>query len=174
MRGLGLCALALGCAAGCTPEATPGDPRARTGSEGPATWRLVAEGAGRAAFLSRPGAAPDLVLWCRGDATLTARAHGPARPDAPADLALITAAGTVRFTNVRRQGGLNDPARALTEGMVRLDPGVIATLGGAQTGKLTIVREGNTSLYPDADPDQVLEGFLAACLAGPDTKKGGG
>jgi hypothetical protein len=167
--GLILCGIALTVA--CTPE-TPDDPRARTGLEGPTTWRLVAGGEGQAAFLSRPGAAPDIVLWCRGDNSLTVRAHVFKRAQAVRELTLLDKAGNpgMALGNARIQGAVRDDGAMLAETNLTID----ATKVSALVGYLSTVRlsGGKPDVMWQADktdPQTVLEPFLKSCLV-PTTK----
>jgi hypothetical protein len=149
----------------CTQAAAPGNPRDRVGADAPPTWRIVAEGGAQAAFLSRPGAAPDLVLWCRGDGRITLRAHVFERPEGAPTLIWDSPQGPVAFEAVRAQGGMREADRKLVEGSVAVTPGTLARLVAAKDSVL--VRSGADSWQAlQADPDQVMEGFTRACAAG--------
>lgn len=140
------------------------DPRDRVGQDGPLSWRLVEQKSGAAAFLSRPGAAPDLVLWCDDQKGLTLRAHVFKEPAAQPDLLLTTPGGQITFTNVRRQGGLRATDRKLVEGRVNLaDPRVTATLAAAQ--RLTLTSGGVDYQVEPQDRAGALRGFLTACAS---------
>jgi hypothetical protein len=154
--------LALAALSACTPAGSRDDPRDRTGAAGVLTWRLVAQDGGQAAFLSRPGAAPDLVLWCRDTGMLTLRAHIFEAPSAQPDLLMTTKGGSIAFTNVRRQGGVRAGDRKLVEGSVMLtDATLPAVLNGA--GNLTVTSGGMVYSAKQADPTGILPPFSAAC-----------
>lgn len=158
-----LCVAVLLAACGAGDD---GNPRDRTGSSGPPTWRIVADGAGSAAFLSRPGAAPDVVVWCRGDGRATVRAHVFERPADQPDLSLTTSGGIIVLEGVRRQGALRDGGRALVEGSVSMrDPKVQAVLAAASSTALT--SRGVEWSAGNADPEGVMAGFAARCSEAP-------
>jgi hypothetical protein len=153
--------LALGILIGCNPQS--GDnPRDRQGQPGATTWRIVADAQGQAAFLSKPGAAPDLVIWCRGDGLVTLRAHVFEAPANPPDLALKTDTGDILFQTVRNQGGMRATDRKLVEGQISAsEPRVIAGLAALDEVKL---RNGERVWSVSAaDPQNVLPAFAAAC-----------
>jgi hypothetical protein len=146
----------------CSPSGSRDDPRDRTGADGALTWRVVAQADGQAAFLSRPGAAPDLVLWCRNTGQMTLRAHVFENPVAQPDLIMKTQGGSIAFTNVRRQGGVRAGDRKLVEGSVMLtDANLPAVLNGA--GNLTVTSGGVVYSATQADPTGILPPFTAAC-----------
>jgi hypothetical protein len=146
----------------CDPADNDQNPRDRVGSGGPLSWRLVEQSKGAAAFLSRPGAAPDLVLWCDGKGQITLRAHVFADPKPKPDLVLTTSGGQIGFEHVRRQGGVRASDRKLVEGQISLDrAGVFATILGASD--LTLTSGGIDYKAVPADPDQVLPAFVTAC-----------
>lgn len=157
---LGLCALGA-----CLPQANKQNPRDRLGAaDGVVTWRAVAQADGHAAFLSRPGAAPDLVLWCRTRDEITLRAHVfiTSRPNP--DLKLDTKAGTMVFANVRRQGGVRVGDRILVEGTAPLnDPKAGPVLTAA--GQLALTSGTETYRAAAADPNAILSRFVASCAA---------
>lgn len=158
-------ALALALAAGCGNTAaggTPGNPRDRTGAQAPPTWRIVAEGSAQAAFLARPGAAPDLVLWCRGDGRITLRAHVFDSPGATPDLVWDSPAGPVTFEAVRAQGGMRADDRKLVEGSTAATADTAARLAAARDG--VAVRSGPVVWRAEgADPGAVMDGFTRRC-----------
>jgi hypothetical protein len=149
---------------GCGTAANDdGDPRNRTGGEGPATWRVVRETGRAAAFLARPGAAPDLVVWC-GQGALTLRAHVFKGEDLAADLSLTTPGGRIGFANVRRQGAVRDGRPGLVEGVGAIDPGT-ATLALAAAGDTRVAWGGEAYAVTGADPGGVMAGFASLCAA---------
>jgi hypothetical protein len=159
-RLLGLLVL-LGLSA-CDPADTDKNPRDRVGSGGPLSWRLVEQNKGAAAFLSRPGAAPDLVLWCDGKGQVTLRAHVFANPSPNPDLVLKTSGGQIGFEQVRRQGGVRASDRKLVEGQIGLDrAGVAETILAAND--LTLTSGGVDYKGVPGDPDNVLPAFVTAC-----------
>jgi hypothetical protein len=160
-----LLATALTAGACGNPAGAPDNPRDREGAAAPPTWRIVAEGGAQAAFLSRPGAAPDLVLWCRGDGRITLRAHVFERPDAAPTLIWDSPQGAVAFEAVRAQGGMRADDRKLVEGSVAASADTLARL---MAGKDTVlVRSGADSWQAlQADPQGVMPGFTRACAAG--------
>lgn len=161
--------LATWAVAGCQPGGTGAagdgsDPRNRTGSEGPSRWGVIARPDGTAAaFLARPGAAPDLVLWCRGDGTATLRAHVFTDPAPAPDLVLDSPSGPVTFTGVRAQGGLRAGSSTLVEGAVDLKAGDARARLAAATGDVTVRSGGVVWQAPAADPAAVMEAFVAGC-----------
>jgi hypothetical protein len=161
----GLSILALGLITACSPQGNQQDPRdANSASQGAVMWRVVAQNGGHAAFLSRPGSAPDLVIWCRNKDEITLRAHVFKAPDADPDLRLDTAGGSMVFTNVRRQGGVRAGDRMLVEGTGALhDPKIAPVLEAADQLALKSGRE--TYHAQNADPNKVMAGFVAACKA---------
>ncbi|WP_085340155.1 hypothetical protein [Aquidulcibacter paucihalophilus] len=161
MKRFALCFLA--CALGaCDPGDRDQNPRDRVGTEGPLSWRLVAQPSGAAAFLSRPGAAPDLVLWCDDRQRITLRAHVFKAPSAQPDLVLTTKAGRIVFQEVRRQGGVREADRKLVEGKIALaDTGVADAILAASDFTLT---SGDVDYRAQpVDRDQVLPAFVTAC-----------
>jgi hypothetical protein len=155
---LGLSALL----AACSPASNGQNPRDRQGAEGALTWRLVTQTDGQAAFLSRPGAAPDLVLWCNNSGLMTLRAHVFKDPKPQPDLFLSTAGGAATFQNVRRQGGVRAGDRKLVEGTVPSGDGKLALLLlGADS--LTVTSGGVEFRARNADPNSVLPIFTQAC-----------
>jgi hypothetical protein len=154
--------LALATLSACTPAGSRDNPRDRTGADGALTWRVVAQADGQAAFLSRPGAAPDLVLWCRDTGQMTLRAHVFEDPAAQPDLIMKTDGGMIAFTNVRRQGGVRAGDRKLVEGSVIATDGKLpAVLNGATT--LTVTSGGVDYSAKQTDPTGILPAFTAAC-----------
>lgn len=161
MKRLLLCFL-VGALAACDPADRDQNPRDRIGSDGPLAWRLVQQKAGAAAFLSRPGAAPDLVLWCDDQRRLTLRAHIFKTPADRPDLVLTTKAGRIAFQEVRRQGGVREGDRKLVEGKIQLaEPGVAETILAASDFTLTS-GDVDYRAQPE-DRDQILPAFVAAC-----------
>ncbi len=146
----------------CDPGDTDQNPRDRIGSEGPLSWRLVEQKAGAAAFLSRPGAAPDLVLWCDDQQLVTLRAHVFPAPEARPTLVLTTKAGRIAFREVRRQGGVRAGDRKLVEGKIGLaDIGVAEAILAASDFTLT---SGDVDYRAQpVDRDQILPAFVTAC-----------
>jgi hypothetical protein len=154
---------ALGLLVGCSPQSTQQNPRDAKGSLGDAvTWRVVAQGDGHAAFLSRPGAAPDLVFWCRDSREITLRAHVFQVPSSTPNLQLQTEGGTMVFTNVRRQGGVRKGDRILVEGAADTQEVKITPLLEA-AGQLTLTSGAETYRADGADPNGVMSTFVAAC-----------
>lgn len=169
VAGSALLALASG---GCQPGGAgaggaggeTGDPRDRTGAAGPSRWGVIARPDGTAAaFLARPGAAPDLVLWCRGDGTATLRAHVFKDPAASPDLVLDSPQGAVTFTAVRAQGGLRAGSSTLVEGAVDLTVADTRARLAAATPEVTVRSSGTVWQAPAADPDGVMQAFVAGC-----------
>jgi hypothetical protein len=151
----------------CSPASDPANPRDRAGGDGPTTWRLVAGGEGQAAFLSRPGAAPDIVLWCRGDGRLTVRAHVFKRDQPVTRLALLDKTGAVGadLGPARIQGAVRDDGAMLAEASTLLSADRITAL----TAFLATVRlsGGAADLVwraDKADPQVIIEPFLQTCL----------
>jgi hypothetical protein len=153
--------------AACSPSAQDGNPRDRVGDvAGKATWGVVRQGDGLAAFLARPGTAPDLVVWCRSNQEISLRAHVFQAPSANPDLSLTTSSGSLTFDNVRRQGGVRKGDRILVEGFATLtDPKVGQTLKLLNSFRLTSGSE--TYQAENADPNAVVGTFVAACQALP-------
>jgi hypothetical protein len=146
----------------CSPAGSGGNPRDRTGEVGALTWRVVVQPEGQAAFLSRPGAAPDLVLWCKDNGMMTLRAHVFDNPAAQPDLVMTTDGGSITFQNVRRQGGVRAGDRKLVEGSVITADGKLPeALRGAVN--LQVSSGGVTYNAKEADPTGVLPAFAAAC-----------
>ena len=161
MKYLAFCLLA--CALGaCDPGDKDQNPRDRVGTDGPLSWRLVQQKSGAAAFLSRPGAAPDLVLWCDDQQRITLRAHVFPAPSAQPTLVLTTKAGRVVFQEVRRQGGVRAGDRKLVEGKIGLaEIGVAETILVASDFTLT---SGDVDYRAQpVDRGQILPAFVAAC-----------
>ncbi|MCE2891875.1 MAG: hypothetical protein ACK5XZ_02440 [Hyphomonadaceae bacterium] len=161
MKRLALCLLA--CAVGaCDPGDQDQNPRDRVGSDGPLSWRLVEQKSGAAAFLSRPGAAPDLVLWCDDQQRITLRAHVFPAPSAQPNLVLTTKVGRIAFQEVRRQGGVREGDRKLVEGKIGLaETGVAETILAASDFTLT---SGDVDYRAQpVDRDQILPAFVTAC-----------
>ena len=157
-----VCLLALAVLGACDPGDTDQNPRDRVGSGGPLSWRLVEQNKGAAAFLSRPGGAPDLVLWCDGKGQVTLRAHVFANPNPNPDLMLKTSGGQIGFEQVRRQGGVRASDRKLVEGQISLDrTGVTATILAASD--LTLTSGGVDYKGVPGDRDGVLPAFVTAC-----------
>jgi hypothetical protein len=153
-------------ATACSPAETGDNPRDRKGGGGQAAWYVVAQDEGHAAFLAKPGTAPDLVLWCRNDGFMTLRAHVFDAPSANPNLTMTTSGGTLAFTQVRRQGGVRAGDRKLVEGRVALtDPSVAAIVQGA--AKVTVTSGSETFAVQDADPNTQLPPFAQACASGP-------
>jgi hypothetical protein len=165
-----LAAIALATLCACSPAGSGDNPRDRKGAEGKLTWRIVAEGGGHAAFLSRPGAAPDLVLWCRDNGLLTLRAHIFEDPKAQPDLRFFTLGGAIAFDKVRRQGGVRAGDRKLVEGSVpSSDPKLVPVLLAAANFKVT--SSGVDYDVTDSDPTNILPQFATACAAQPISSK---
>jgi len=161
MKRLALCLLA--CAVGaCDPGDQDQNPRDRVGSDGPLSWRLVEQKSEAAAFLSRPGAAPDLVLWCDDQQRITLRAHVFPAPSAQPNLVLTTKVGRIAFQEVRRQGGVREGDRKLVEGKIGLaETGVAETILAASDFTLT---SGDVDYRAQpVDRDQILPAFVTAC-----------
>lgn len=155
-------------AAGCQPAGSAagetGDPRDRAGGEGPSRWGVIARPDGTAAaFLARPGAAPDLVLWCRGDGSATLRAHVFEDPAARPDLVLDSPRGAITFAGVRAQGGLRAGSSTLVEGAVDLTQADARARLAAATPNVTVRSGGTVWRAPDADPEAVMQAFVAGC-----------
>jgi hypothetical protein len=149
-------------AAACSPSDRDQNPRDRKGVEGALTWRAVTQADGDAAFLSRPSAAPDVVLWCRDGSKIVLRAHVFENPALTPDLRMTTAGGVIVFENVRRQGGVRAGDRTLVEGAAPLaDPKVRAILAGAAQFDLQTGDDKYT--VQDADPNSILPSFIASC-----------
>lgn len=149
--------------AACSPQGSKQDPRDRKSEiVGEVTWRVVKQSDGLAAFLARPGNAPDLVFWCRNKDEATLRAHVFEAPIANPDLQLETRGGRLVFTKVRRQGGVRAGDRILVEGTAALhDPKIAPLLQAAD--QLTLKSGQEIYRAENADPNQVMAGFLAAC-----------
>lgn len=156
----------------CSPAGDPANPRDRAGSEGPSTWRLVAGGEGQAAFLSKPGAAPDIVLWCRGDGAMTVRVHVFKRDRAVTTLALSGKDGekSLELGEARIQGAVRDDGAMLAEVSVSLDQPKADRIGQLLANVRLSPGDGEAWEAPKADPDRVLAGFLKACV-GDDSQK---
>jgi len=161
MKRLALCLLVFALGA-CDPGDQDQNPRDRVGSDGPLSWRLVEQKSGAAAFLSRPGAAPDLVLWCDDQQRITLRAHVFPAPSAQPNLVLTTKAGRIAFQEVRRQGGVRAGDRKLVEGKIGLvEKGVVETILAASDFTLT---SGDVDYRAQpVDRDQTLPAFVTAC-----------
>lgn len=158
----GSCGPGAGGGAGDSRDA--GDPRDRAGREGPSRWGVIARPDGTAAaFLARPGAAPDLVLWCRGDGSATLRAHVFEEPAASPDLILDSPQGPVTFSAVRAQGGLRTGSSTLVEGAVDLTVADTRARLAAATAAVTVRSGGTVWQAPAADPDAVMQAFVAGC-----------
>jgi hypothetical protein len=148
----------------CSPAANDQNPRDRKGADGAMTWRIVAQADGQAAFLSRPGAAPDLVLWCNDGGLLTLRAHVFDDPKPQPDLILTTDGATAAFQNVRRQGGVRAGDRKLVEGTLPThDSKLPLLLQGA--GNVSVTSGGVEFSARNTDPKGVLPAFTQACAA---------
>jgi hypothetical protein len=146
----------------CSPAGSGDNPRDRKGEDGKLTWRVVAQTDGQAAFLARPGAAPDLVLWCRDTGQMTLRAHVFENPAAQPNLIMKTAGATIVFQNVRRQGGVRAGDRKLVEGnVITADGKLSAALLSAATLQVSSGSEEFSA--KDTDPSGVLPAFTAAC-----------
>jgi hypothetical protein len=157
-----VCLFVLVALGACDPADPDQNPRDRVGTGGPLSWRLVLQKEGAAAFLSRPGAAPDLVLWCDDNGQVTLRAHVFANPSPKPDLVLKTSGGQIGFEQVRRQGGVRASDRKLVEGQIGLDhAGVAETLLAASD--LTLTSGGVDFQGVPGDPDKVLPAFVTAC-----------
>lgn len=161
MKRLAFCLLVIALGA-CDPGDKDQNPRDRVGSDGPLSWRLVEQKSGAAAFLSRPGAAPDLVLWCDDQQRITLRAHVFPAPSAQPNLVLTTKAGRIAFQEVRRQGGVRAGDRKLVEGKIGLvEKGVAETILAASDFTLT---SGDVDYRAQpVDRDQILPAFVTAC-----------
>jgi hypothetical protein len=146
----------------CSPASNDQNPRDRKGAQGALTWRIVAQADGQAAFLSRPGAAPDLVLWCKDNGLLTLRAHVFEDPKPQPDLTLTTDGATAAFQNVRRQGGVRDGDRKLVEGTIPSSDGKLSLLLSGATN-LTVKSGGVEFSARNTDPNTVLPAFTQAC-----------
>ncbi|MCA3695062.1 hypothetical protein [Aquidulcibacter sp.] len=161
MKRLALCLLVFALGA-CDPGDQDQNPRDRVGSDGPLSWRLVEQKSGAAAFLSRPGAAPDLVLWCDDQQRITLRAHVFPAPSAQPNLVLTTKAGRIAFQEVRRQGGVRAGDRKLVEGKIGLvEKGVVETILAASDFTLTSGDVDYRAQPVDRDP--ILPAFVTAC-----------
>jgi hypothetical protein len=161
MRRFAFCLLV--CALGaCDPGDKDQNPRDRVGTDGPLSWRLVQQKSGAAAFLSRPGAAPDLVLWCDDQQRITLRAHVFPAPSAQPNLVMTTKADRIVFQEVRRQGGVRAGDRKLVEGKIGLaEVGVAETILAASDFTLT---SGDVDYRVQLlDRDQIMSAFVAAC-----------
>ena len=156
--------LALVVIGACSPAGIGDDPRNRKGVDGELSWRVVNDGDGQAAFLSRPGAAPDLVLWCRERGILTLRAHVFENPGSQPDLNLTTPGGTIALNNVRRQGGVRAGDRKLVEGAVAFNDLQVAPIL-KQAGNLSVTSGGIVFEARNTDPTNILPSFAAACLS---------
>jgi hypothetical protein len=162
-RAISSVALALVC--GCSPSGGQNDPRDRAGANtGPVAWRVVAQGDGHAAFLSRPGTAPDIVLWCRNRDEITLRAHVFDMPAANPDLKLEAGGGNLIFPQVRRQGGVRSGDRILVEGTAPMNDAKVAALLSA-TNSLVLSSGAETFRAVNADPANVMPDFVVACQA---------
>ena len=161
MKRLALCLLVFALGA-CDPGDKDQNPRDRVGTEGPLSWRLVEQKSGAAAFLSRPGAAPDLVLWCDDQQRITLRAHVFPAPAAQPNLVLTTKAGRIAFKDVRRQGGVREADRKLVEGKISLaETGVVEAILAASDFTLT---SGDVDYRAQpVDREQILPAFVTAC-----------
>lgn len=149
----------------CSPSGSDGNPRDRIGdANAAAKWGVVQQGDGLAAFLARPGTAPDLVFWCRDGTEMVARAHVFKAPSQTPDLSLTTATGGILFEKVRRQGGVREGDRTLVEGFTTLqDPKINTVLSGANS--VTLRSGAETYIANNADVDGVMTGFAAQCQA---------
>jgi hypothetical protein len=156
----------------CSQANDPANPRDRAGSEGPSTWRLVAGGEGQAAFLSKPGAAPDIVLWCRGDGAMTVRAHVFKRDMAVTTLALVGKDGekSLELGQARIQGAVRDDGAMLAEVSLSLDQQKAERMNQLLANVRLSPGAGEAWQAPKADPERVLAGFLKACV-GADSQK---
>ena len=161
MKSLALALLMMSLAA-CSPQGDQQNPRDRQGVDGALTWRLVSQSDSQAAFLSRPGAAPDIVLWCRDGAKIVLRAHIFDTPAPRPDLQITTTGGVLVLTDVRRQGGVRAGDRQLVEGSGAIsDPRVRAVLIAADN---FVLKSGaDTYQVESADPAGILEGFITSC-----------
>jgi hypothetical protein len=148
--------------AACSQAGSDQNPRDRKGVEGALTWRAVNQADSQAAFLSRPGAAPDVVLWCRDDAKIVLRAHVFETPAPQPDLSLTTKGGMMVFADVRRQGGVRAGDRKLVEGSASLmDPKVQAVLTAADQ---FVLQTGEDKYQvQDSDPNGILVPFITNC-----------
>jgi hypothetical protein len=156
--------IALAMLVACSPEGQSDNPRDRAGQDGALSWRVVSGEEGQAAFLSKPGAAPDIVLWCRNNGLMTLRAHIFEAPSPQPDLSLATSGGKLVFSSVRRQGGVRAGDRKLVEGSVALSsPNLSAVLLAAANVTITSDRASFQAL--NADPNAVLPDFVAGCVA---------
>jgi hypothetical protein len=150
------------CLSACSQADGDQNPRNRKGGEGTLTWRAVNQADGQAAFLSRPGAAPDVVLWCKDGAKIVIRAHVFENPASQPDLRLTTQGGVMVFENVRRQGGVRDGDRQLVEGSAGLkDPKILAVLAAAD--QFVLQAGGDKYEVQASDPNRILAPFVAAC-----------
>ncbi|MEN9855533.1 MAG: hypothetical protein RLZZ157_659 [Pseudomonadota bacterium] len=140
------------------------DPRARAGQGGDLAWRVLAQSDGQAAFLARPGAAPDVVLWCRGGKSLTLRAHVFQRTGGQPNLRLVSSAGTAELENVRAQGGVRAGDRQLVEGRLSLTPNNRNILAKASTAMTLTSGQQTYSTQTPTTPD-ALPQFLRACVS---------
>lgn len=162
-----LALVALVTLSACTPAGSRDDPRDRKGDVAAApVWGVVRQTDGIAAFLARPGSAPDLVLWCRNNAEMTLRAHVFQSPPEEAGLFMVTPLARDIFLSVRQQGGVRKGDRTLVEGVGRLpDPNFQTMIAGADKVEL---RSGTETYRADkADPNKVMPGFVSACLTLP-------
>ncbi|GIU67379.1 hypothetical protein [Candidatus Phycosocius spiralis] len=157
-----VCWLGLAALGACDLGDAYQDPRDRGRSGGTLSWRLVEQQGGAAVFLARPGAAPDLVLWCDGNGEVTLRAHVFANPKPNPDLILKTSGGQIRFEQVRRQGGMRASDRKLVEGQIGLDrSGVAATILAASD--LTLMSGEVVYQSVSGHSANVLPVFMKAC-----------
>jgi hypothetical protein len=161
--------LLLAAIAACTPAGSRDNPRDRKSEAGALTWRLVAQDGGQAAFLSRPGAAPDIVLWCKDAGQLTLRAHIFENPTGQPDLTMATQGGIIAFQNVRRQGGVRAGDRKLVEGSVITSDGKLPAVLAA-AANLTVTSGGVDYRATDTDPTGILPAFTTACTQPKPTK----
>lgn len=162
--------LALAMLVACSPASQTDNPRARKGQDGALSWRVVSGEDGQAAFLSKPGAAPDIVLWCRTNGLVTLRAHIFEAPKPQPNLSLATSGGSLIFNSVRRQGGVREGDRQLVEGSIASsNPNLSAVLLGA--ANVTITSSGASFQAQNADPDAVLPDFVADCVGASGAQK---
>jgi hypothetical protein len=110
--------LALALAACGSPEAEPGNPRAKTGDAAAApAWTAIASSEGAAIVYARPGAAPDLMLWRKAGADgVMMRVHVFRADAAPVALSIETPSGHFDARDPKIQAGLQGSGRVMLEG----------------------------------------------------------
>jgi hypothetical protein len=161
--------LALVCLCACTPAGSDDNPRDRKGNAGALTWRSVSQTDGQAAFLSRPGAAPDIVIWCRMGSRPKLRAHIFEHPSPQPNMTMTSRAGTFSFVEVRRQGGVRKGDRTLVEGDIAIDD--TKALAVLKAANQFVLQSGDETYdVKDTDPDNILSGVIEKCAPQASTK----